>query len=39
MGLYAIDCISCGKPFMWFSGNVHQVCEECVKKEKNNEQV
>ncbi len=30
MGLYAIDCVRCKKPFMWFSGNTHnQACHEC----------
>jgi hypothetical protein len=33
MGLYAIDCPSCGKPFMWFSGNLpEQRCDACIKK-------
>jgi hypothetical protein len=32
MGLYAIDCPICGKPFMWFSGNTgDQRCGECKK--------
>lgn len=30
MGLYPIDCPSCKKPFMWFSGNAgDQRCDEC----------
>jgi len=30
MGLYAIDCPECKKPFTWFSGNQpNQLCEEC----------
>lgn len=29
MGLYPIDCSQCGKPFMWFSGNLDQHCSEC----------
>lgn len=29
MGLYPVDCTSCGKPFMWFSGMAFQVCKEC----------
>lgn len=32
MGLYAIDCVSCNKPFMWFSGSLDQRCETCVKE-------
>ena len=32
MGLYPIDCNSCGKPFMWFSGTLDQRCQECVEK-------
>lgn len=31
MGLYAIDCPECKKPFMWFSGNSDQRCSECRK--------
>lgn len=29
MGLYAIDCPQCLKPFMWFSGNRDQRCDDC----------
>lgn len=30
MGLYAIDCSECKKPFMWFSGRgPDQRCAEC----------
>ncbi len=30
MGLYAIDCSSCKKPFLWFSGNhLDQRCKDC----------
>lgn len=29
MGLYAIDCPTCKKPFMWFSGNLDQRCSAC----------
>lgn len=30
MGLYAVDCKSCNKPFQWFSGNnPGQLCSEC----------
>ena len=32
MGLYPIDCVSCGKPFLWFSGTQDQRCGECVEK-------
>lgn len=31
MGLYAIDCPSCKKPHMWFSGSMDQRCAECKK--------
>lgn len=30
MGLYPSTCISCKKPFMWFSGNKIQACGECM---------
>jgi hypothetical protein len=42
MGLYTIDCPSCNKPFMWFSGNLlttGQLCEDCVKKAESNSKV
>jgi HAD domain in Swiss Army Knife RNA repair proteins len=42
MGLYAIDCPVCGKPFMWFSGNMSttgQLCEDCVKKAREDMKV
>lgn len=29
MGLYPIDCPSCGKAFVWFSGNMDQRCHDC----------
>ena len=29
MGLYAIDCPQCKKPYMWFSGNMDQRCDNC----------
>lgn len=32
MGLYAIDCPTCDKPFMWFSGNMDQRCGDCQKE-------
>ena len=33
MGLYPIDCPSCKKPYMWFSGNLpDQRCGECRDK-------
>lgn len=25
-------CVSCGKPFLWFSGTQDQRCGECVEK-------
>ena len=31
MGLFAMDCQQCGRPFMWFSGNMDQRCSECQK--------
>jgi len=31
MGLYAIDCFLCHKPFLWFSGNLDQRCGDCQK--------
>jgi hypothetical protein len=34
MGLYAIDCPVCKKPFMWFSGNTDQRCPECKEEDK-----
>ena len=36
MGLYPIDCVSCKKPFMWFSGCLDQRCSDCqnIKKEE-----
>ena len=30
MGMYPCTC-HCGKPFMWFSGNKIQLCEDCAK--------
>lgn len=35
MGLYPINCTTCGKPFLWFSGILDQRCYDCM--EKNNE--
>jgi LSD1 subclass zinc finger protein len=35
MGLYPIDCVSCKKPFMWFSGCLDQRCGDCQVKEVN----
>ena len=32
MGLYEIMCPECRKNFMWFSGNLSQLCPECMKK-------
>lgn len=29
MGLYPITCPTCTKPFMWFSGNLDQRCQDC----------
>lgn len=29
MGLYAVDCPQCLKPFLWFSGNSDQRCDDC----------
>lgn len=29
MGLYPIDCKGCGQPFMWFSGDMSQLCSNC----------
>jgi hypothetical protein len=29
MGIYSISCPSCGKGYMWFSGNPDQRCWEC----------
>ena len=29
MGLYAIDCTSCKRPFLWFSGSLDQRCASC----------
>jgi LSD1 subclass zinc finger protein len=34
MGVYSIECNSCGIPFNWFSGNRDQRCAVCVEKEK-----
>ena len=34
MGLYEIDCPQCGKVHMWFSGNMDQRCEVCIKRKK-----
>jgi hypothetical protein len=34
MGLYAITCIQCKKPFMWFSGTLDQRCERCFEEGK-----
>jgi hypothetical protein len=36
MGLYGINCIQCGFPFVWFSGTMDQRCENC---RKGNEEV
>jgi len=34
MGLYAIDCFVCKKPFLWWSGNIYdQRCPECQSKD------
>lgn len=32
MGLYPVNCVHCGKPFMWFSGNTGGLaeCPTCV---------
>jgi hypothetical protein len=30
MGVYATTCVVCEKPFMWFSGCVVQVCNDCA---------
>jgi len=32
MGIYEIHCSVCDKVFMWFSGNKHQLCGECIDK-------
>ena len=37
MGLYAVDCNECKRPFMWFSGLPHQLCEKCAKVTKKKE--
>lgn len=29
MGLYPIDCPTCKKPFLWFSGRTDKRCAEC----------
>jgi len=29
MGLYRINCPSCGQPHTWFSGSMDQRCQEC----------
>jgi len=29
VGLYPIDCPSCHKPFVWFSGTTDQRCPDC----------
>jgi hypothetical protein len=34
MGLYPVDCQSCGKQFMWFSGLKHQMCPKCLEWNK-----
>lgn len=34
MGLYPIDCASCKKPFMWFSGCLDQRCSDCQNKKE-----
>lgn len=33
MGLYPIDCPTCKKPHLWFSGNLDTRCGDCVKAE------
>lgn len=35
MGLYPINCPSCDKPTLWFSGSTSQVCSECKEKSMN----
>jgi DNA-directed RNA polymerase subunit RPC12/RpoP len=32
MGLYAINCVQCSAPFMWFSGTMDQRCDACRSK-------
>lgn len=29
MGIYPVDCIVCKKPFLWWSGNIAQICSKC----------
>lgn len=36
MGLFPMDCASCKKPFMWFSGNLVQICGDCMIIPKEN---
>jgi len=35
MGLYSIDCINCGAPTIWFSGDhATQMCVKCREETK-----
>ena len=34
MGFYPVECLSCHKPFRWFSGSHTQICIECEKPKK-----
>lgn len=31
MGIFAVECTRCKKPFQWFSGIPAQICEDCTK--------
>lgn len=32
MGIYPSKCSKCDKPFLWFSGNKHQLCGDCIEE-------
>ncbi len=34
MGIYNINCASCGNPFQWWSGNLDQRCSSCINKKQ-----
>ena len=37
MGVYVVNCGTCGQPFSWFSGNLDQRCSQCSTNEALNE--